>query len=369
MLRGINMANKDRIISATPPPPSPPSQGGEKGEYGKITLAHGSGGKLTHELVKHLFLPNFKNDALSLLGDSALLQVNGTRLAFTTDSYVVKPIFFPGGDIGRLAISGTVNDLAVVGARPMFLSAGFIIEEGFEMSLLEKVVNSMKETAAFTGINIVTGDTKVVDGGPPEAGDGLYINTCGIGIVDDGMNLSTSFIEIGDKVIISGTIGDHGLAVLSEREGLGFNPPIKSDCAPLSGMIGRIIASGANIKFMRDPTRGGLATTLNEIVSGQKYGIIIKEQNIPINDGVRALCEILGYDPLYIANEGKVVIVVSANDAVKVRDVLKEDDLGKDAEIIGEVINEPQGKVCLKTVIGGTRIVDMLVGDQLPRIC
>ncbi len=333
---------------------------------GKITLAHGSGGKLTHELIRHLFLPKFNNDALSLLGDSALLQLNGMRLAFTTDSYVVKPIFFPGGDIGKLAVCGTINDLAVVGARPMFLSAGFIIEEGFEMSLLEKVVNSMKETAAFTGVNIVTGDTKVVEYG---SADGLYINTCGIGIVDDGINLSTSLIEIGDKIIISGTIGDHGLAVLSERENLGFNPSIRSDCAPLSGMISRIITSGANIKFMRDPTRGGLATTLNEIVNGQKYGILIEEQNIPINDGVRALCEILGYDPLYIANEGKVVIVVSADDAVRVRDALREDDLGKDAEIIGEVISEPQGKVCLKTVIGGTRIVDMLVGDQLPRIC
>lgn len=337
----------------------------------KITLAHGSGGKLTHELIRKLFLPSFNNEILSLLGDSALLQVNGTRLAFTTDSYVVKPIFFPGGDIGRLAVSGTVNDLAVVGAKPMFLSAGFIIEEGFEMSQLEKVVNSMKETAAFTGVNIVTGDTKVVERG---SSDGLYINTCGIGIVDDRVNFATSLIEIGDNIIISGTIGDHGLAVLSEREGLTLNlfqgnSPIKSDCAPLSGMIGRIIASGANIKFMRDPTRGGLATTLNEIVNGQKYGILIEEQNIPINDGVRALCEILGYDPLYIANEGKAVIVASANDAIKVCNVLKEDALGKDAEIIGEVISEPHGKVCLKTVIGGTRIVDMLVGDQLPRIC
>lgn len=344
MLRIINMVNKN----------------------GKITLAHGSGGKLTHELIKNLFLPGFNNEMLSLLGDSSILEVNGTRLAFTTDSYVVKPLFFPGGDIGRLAVSGTVNDLAVVGARPVCLSAGFIIEEGFEMFLLEKVVNSMKETAVSTGVNIVTGDTKVVEGG---SADGLYVNTCGIGIVDDGVNLSTSLIEIGDKIIISGTIGDHGLAVLSERENLGFNTSIKSDCAPLSGMIGRVIASCANIKFMRDPTRGGLATTLNEMVNEQKYGIIIKEKSILINDEVRALCEILGYDPLYIANEGKVVIVVSANDAVRVCNALKEDDFGKDAEIIGEVISEPQGKVCLKTVIGGTRIVDMLVGDQLPRIC
>jgi hydrogenase expression/formation protein HypE len=336
---------------------------------GKITLAHGSGGKLTHELIKNLFLPGFNNEMLSLLDDSSVFEVNGARLAFTTDSYVVKPIFFPGGDIGRLAVSGTINDLAVVGARPMFLSAGFIIKEGFEMSLLEKVVNSMKETAISAGVNIITGDTKVVDGGPPEAGDGLYINTCGIGIVDEGINLSTSLIEIGDKIIISGTIGDHGLAVLSEREGLGFNPPVKSDCAPLSGLIGRIIATDANIKFMRDPTRGGLATTLNEFVNAEKYGIIIEERNIPVNDSVKALCEILGFDPLYIANEGKVVFVVSANDAIRVRDALREDDRGKDAEIIGEIIGEPQGKVCLKTVIGGTRIVDMLVGDQLPRIC
>ncbi|HHT9158780.1 MAG: hydrogenase expression/formation protein HypE [Planctomycetes bacterium GWF2_39_10] len=332
----------------------------------KITLAHGSGGKLTHELIRQLFLPNFSNEALSQLGDSAILQFNGARLAFTTDSYVVKPLFFPGGDIGRLAVSGTINDLAVVGAKPMFLSAGFIIEEGFEMSLLEKVVNSMKETAAVAGVEIVTGDTKVVERGSV---DNLYINTCGIGVVNNGVNLSISRIEIGDKIIISGTIADHGLAVISERESLGFSPSIKSDCAPLSGLIGRLINSGANIKFMRDPTRGGLATTLNEIVNTKKYGILINEQNIPINNNVRALCEILGYDPLYIANEGKVVIVASANDAAKVCDILKEDDLGKDAEIIGEALKEPQGKVCLKTVIGGTRIIDMLVGDQLPRIC
>jgi len=254
----------------------------------------------------------------------------------------------------------------VVGAEPMFLSAGFIIEEGFEMALLEKIVSSMRETTALTGVEIVTGDTKVVESG---SADGLYINTCGIGIVNDGINLSTSLIEIGDKIIISGTIADHGLAVISERESLGFSPSIKSDCAPLSGLIGRLINSGANIKFMRDPTRGGLATTLNEIVNTKKYGILINEQNIPINNNVRALCEILGYDPLYIANEGKVVIVASANDAAKVCDILKEDDLGKDAEIIGEALKEPQGKVCLKTVIGGTRIIDMLVGDQLPRIC
>ena len=332
----------------------------------KITLAHGSGGKLTHELVKQVFLPRFNNNALSLLGDSALLNINGTKLAFTTDSYVVKPLFFPGGDIGRLAVSGTINDLAVVGAEPMFLSAGFIIEEGFEMTLLEKIVTSMRETTALTGVEIVTGDTKVVESGSV---DGLYINTCGIGIVNDGIHLSTSLIEIGDKIIVSGTLGDHGMAVLSERESLGFNSQIISDCAPLSGTIKKILASGAHIKFMRDPTRGGLATTLNEIVNTQEYGIVIDEQTIPVNDGVRALCEILGYDPLYIANEGKVVIVVSAHDAERVCDILKEDSLGRDAAIIGEVLVEPKGKVCLKTVIGGTRIIDMLVGDQLPRIC
>lgn len=335
-------------------------------KHKNIALAHGSGGKLTHELVRKLFLPNFNNTALSLLGDSALLDINGTKLAFTTDSYVVKPLFFPGGDIGKLAVNGTINDLAVVGAEPMFLSAGFIIEEGFEMTLLEKIVSSMREMNALTGVEIVTGDTKVVERGNV---DGLYINTCGIGIVDDKINLSTSLIEVGDKIIISGTIGDHGLAVLSERESLGFTPSIKSDCAPLAGLIKKVLASGAHIKFMRDPTRGGLATTLNEIVNAQKYGIVIEEQIIPINDGVRALCEILGYDPLYIANEGKVVIVVSAHDADKVCDTLKEDSLGRDAAIIGEVIAELAGKVCLKTGIGGTRSIDMLVGDQLPRIC
>ena len=332
----------------------------------KITLAHGSGGKLTHELVKQLFLPRFNNKALSQLGDSAILHIHGMRIAFTTDSYVVKPLFFPGGDIGRLAVNGTINDLAVVGAEPMFLSAGFIIEEGFELSLLEKVVNSMKEAATLAVVEIVTGDTKVVEKGSV---DGLYMNTCGIGIVNNGINLSTSSIKIGDKIIISGTIGDHGMAVLSERESLGFNSQITSDCAPLSGTIKKILASGTHVKFMRDPTRGGLATTLNEIVNTQEYGIVIDEQSIPVNDGVRALCEMLGYDPLYIANEGKVVIVVSAHDADKVYEILKEDSLGRDAAIIGEVVIEPKGKVCLKTVIGGTRVIDMLVGDQLPRIC
>lgn len=332
----------------------------------KITLAHGSGGKLTHELVKQLFLPTFNNNALSQLGDSALLRLPGTKLAFTTDSYVVKPLFFPGGDIGKLAVSGTINDLSVVGAKPRFLSAGFIIEEGFEIALLEKIARSMKDTARIAGVDIVTGDTKVVEKGSV---DRLYINTSGIGIVDGNMNLSTSLIKVGDKIIVSGTIGDHGMAVLSERESLGFQPSIQSDCAPLSRMIHKLIASDTNIKFMRDPTRGGLATTLNEIVNPQKYGILIEEQNIPLNDGVRALCEILGYDPLYIANEGKVVIVVAANDAIEVRDILREDTLGKEAEIIGDVVEKPSGRVCLKTAIGGTRIIDMLVGDQLPRIC
>jgi hydrogenase expression/formation protein HypE len=335
-------------------------------KYSKITLAHGSGGKLTHELINQIFLPHFKNDVLSQLHDSAILQLNGKALAFTTDSYVVKPLFFPGGDIGKLAISGTVNDLSVVGAKPLCLSVGFIIEEGFDISMLERIVTSMKDTASIAGINIVTGDTKVVDSG---SADGLFINTCGIGTIAYKTSLSISNIELGDKIIINGTIGDHGLAVISERESLDFNPPIESDCAPLNEMIHKLINSGANIKFMRDPTRGGLATTLNEIVNTEKYGILVDEKNIPIKDDVRALCEILGYDPLYIANEGKVVIVASSSDTNKILDILRKDPFGKDAEIIGEILNEPKGKVYLKTVIGGTRVIDMLVGDQLPRIC
>ncbi len=335
-------------------------------KHSKITLAHGSGGKLTHELINQIFLPHFKNDVLSQLHDSAILQLNGETLAFTTDSYVVKPLFFPGGDIGKLAISGTVNDLSVVGAKPLYLSVGFIIEEGFDISMLERIVTSMKDTASVAGINIVTGDTKVVDSG---SADGLFINTCGIGTIAYKTMLSISNIEPCDKIIINGTIGDHGLAVISERESLDFNPPIKSDCAPLNELIHKLINSGANIKFMRDPTRGGLATTLNEIVNTEKYGILVDEKNIPIKEDVRALCEILGYDPLYIANEGKVVIVASAHDADKVCEILNEDSLGRDAAIIGEILPEPAGKVCLKTVIGGTRILDMLVGDQLPRIC
>jgi len=332
----------------------------------KITLAHGSGGKLTHELVKQLFLPRFNNKALSQLGDSAILHIHGMRIAFTTDSYVVKPLFFPGGDIGRLAVNGTINDLAVVGAEPMFLSAGFIIEEGFELSLLEKVVNSMKEAATLASVEIVTGDTKVVEKGSV---DGLYMNTCGIGIVNESINLSTSLIEIGDKIIVSGTLGDHGMAVLSERESLGFNSQIISDCAPLSGTIKKILASGAHIKFMRDPTRGGLATTLNEISIASGYNIAIEESSIPINKSVRALCEILGLDPLYMANEGKLIAIVSKEATPNVLSKMKRHFLGKDARIIGEVKREKDKKVYLKTRLGGSRILDMVTGEQLPRIC
>ncbi len=330
-----------------------------------ISLAHGSGGKLMHDLIKGLFLSKFDNPLLSNLSDSAILNIAGTKLAFTTDTYVVKPIFFPGGDIGKLAVCGTVNDLSVMGAKPLCLSCGLVIEEGFEYEMLEKVIDAMKVAACDAGIEIVTGDTKVVEKGKC---DGLFINTSGVGVVEKKV-LSLEDIQIGDKVIINGGIGEHGIAVLSAREDLGLDSNIESDCASLNGLVSKIINSSDKVRFMRDPTRGGLATTLNEIVDRKDFGIIIDEEKIPIKDYVKGTCELLGFDPLYIANEGKVVIVVAAEDASRVIDGMRGEPLGKDAEIIGEVVSQHKGKVCMKTLSGGTRIVDMLTGEQLPRIC
>ena len=330
-----------------------------------ISLAHGSGGKLMHDLIKDLFLRKFDNPLLSHLSDSAILNIGEIKVAFTTDTYVVKPIFFPGGDIGKLAVCGTVNDLSVTGAQPICISCGLIIEEGFGYEILEKVIGSMKKAACDAGIEIVTGDTKVVEKG---TGDGIFINTSGIGVVEKKV-LTLEDIQVGDKIIINGGIGEHGIAVLSAREDLGLNSNIESDCASLNGLISKILNSSDKVRFMRDPTRGGLATTLNEIVDGKEFGIIIDEEKIPVKDYVKGTCEILGFDPLYIANEGKVVIVAAAEDASRIIDGMRGEPFGKDAEIIGEVVSQHKGRVCMKTLSGGTRIVDMLTGEQLPRIC
>jgi hydrogenase expression/formation protein HypE len=334
----------------------------------KILLGYGSGGKLTHELITNLFVKYFKNDILESQTDSAVLKIDADQLAFTTDSFVVDPIFFPGGDIGKLGIAGTVNDLAVSGAKPLYLSTSFIIEEGFLFKDLETIVKSMAAEAEKAGVFIVTGDTKVVNRGKC---DKVFINTTGIGLlsgnradIGSGKN-----IEIGDKIIINGTIADHGMCIMAAREGLNFSAEIESDCACLNGMIEEAMEVSDNIRFMRDATRGGVATVLCELVDGRNFGVEINEQSIPVNENVRGICELLGFDPLYVANEGKVVMVVGKDDAENVLNVLKNNEFGKDAVIIGEVTDEHFGKAWLTTGIGGRRIIDMLAGEQLPRIC
>lgn len=332
----------------------------------KILLGHGSGGKLMHDLIKNLLLKYFKNPYLDKLTDAAIIGLKNKKFAFTTDSFVVKPLFFPGGNIGKLAVVGTVNDLVVMGARPSFLSCAMIIEEGFSISILERIVKSMKEAVKETGVGIVTGDLKVVERG---SCDGIFINTTGIGELIDSAELSTAKIKAGDKIIINGSIGQHGLAVLSARNELDFDFRIKSDCAALSRLILPLLSRGSGIKFMRDPTRGGLATTLNEITDKTNLGIMLDEERIPVPQSVQAGCEILGLDPLYIANEGKVVMVVEQLKAGKLLARLRKHPLGKNAQIIGEFVSKPSNKVCLKTSVGGIRIVDMLTSEILPRIC
>lgn len=332
-----------------------------------ITLAHGSGGKLTHRLISEMFHKYFKNDMLLEAGDSAVFQVAGGKLAFTTDSYVITPIFFNGGNIGKLSICGTVNDLAVSGAKALYLSCGFIIEEGFELSKLEEIVKSMADTAAEAGVSIVTGDTKVVQKG---AVDKIFINTSGIGIIPEGISISPSNIKAGDKVIISGTIGDHGTAILLEREKFNINSSLKSDCAPLNNMLHDVCNRfGSSVHVLRDPTRGGVATTLNEIAFDKSLGIKLIEDSLPVRNEVTGVCEMLGLDPLYMANEGKALLIVEDKYCDSVLEVLKKHNYGKDAAIIGEIVEQYPGKVFLETLTGGNRIVDMLVCDQIPRIC
>ena len=332
----------------------------------RILLSHGSGGKLSFNLIKKLFLSNFSNPYLKRLDDGAVLNIEGLKLAYTTDSYTVDPLFFKGGNIGELAVYGTVNDLAMCGATPLYLSCSFIIEEGFSLSLLEKIVLSMRAASAIAKVDIVTGDTKVVNKG---AADKIFINTSGVGIVEEGVNISGSNAKVGDVVMINGPIGSHGIAVLSEREGLKFETEIKSDTAPLSSLVADMLEVSKDIHVLRDPTRGGLATSLNEIALSSKVDIEISEGDIPIQEEVRAACEILGYDPLYLANEGKLVAFIPSEIAPDMLKKTRKNKYGKESKIIGRVIKKSEGRVYINTGIGGKRIVDMLTGEQLPRIC
>ena len=335
-------------------------------DYKEIVLAHGSGGKLSHQLIQKIILPQFRNDLLAPLHDGAIFSLGGARLAFSTDSYVVSPIFFPGGDIGKLAVHGTVNDLAMCGARPLYLSVGFILEEGMPMNDFWRVVQSMREAAAEAGVQLVTGDTKVVDRGKA---DKIFINTAGIGIVREGVNIHPARARVGDKVIISGPIAVHGIAIMSVREGLEFETEIASDTAALHGLTGEILDACKDVHVLRDPTRGGVTSALSEIAQSARVGIILNEAAIPISEEVKGACEILGLDPLYVANEGKLLALVSASEADAALAAMRDHSLGKEAAVIGEVTADHPGFVVMKTRVGGTRVVDMLSGEQLPRIC
>jgi hydrogenase expression/formation protein HypE len=335
-------------------------------DYKNVLLAHGGGGKLTEQMIQKMFLPQFQNEFLEPLHDGAILSLNGVRLAFSTDSYVVNPIFFPGGDIGKLAINGTVNDLAMCGASPMYLSVAFIIEEGFPMEDLWRVVLSMQEAARRANVTLVTGDTKVVDRGK---GDKIFINTSGMGMIMPGVEINPTSAKVGDKIILSGQIAVHGIAILSVREGLEFETQIQSDTAPMNGLVASMLEASKQIHVLRDPTRGGVASALNEIAEKANLGISIVEESIPLTEEVAGACEILGLDPLYVANEGKLLAFVSSEDADTVLCSMRSHPLGKDAVIIGEVVAEHPRIVVMKSRIGGARIVDMLSGEQLPRIC
>ncbi|MBL8163396.1 MAG: hydrogenase expression/formation protein HypE [Anaerolineae bacterium] len=335
-------------------------------DYPQIVMGHGGGGKLSQELVEHLFLPAFQNDALASLADGAALSIGGVRLAFSTDSYVVRPLFFPGGSIADLAVNGTVNDLSMLGAQPLFLSAGMIIEEGLAINTLGALVERMAAAARTAGVQIVTGDTKVVDKGH---GDGVYINTSGIGLIPQGVNIAPQRAQPGDAILISGTIGDHGMAIMSVREGLEFETIIRSDSAPLNGLVAAMLATAPDIHVLRDPTRGGVASSLNEIARAAKVGIALEDRYLPVRPEVAAACELLGMDPLYVANEGKLLAIAPAEHADRLLETMRQHPLGQDAAIIGHVVAEHPNIVVSKTGIGGTRVVSMQIGEQLPRIC
>ena len=335
-------------------------------DHKTIVLGHGSGGKLTHQLLQRMILPAFRNPALEAQHDGAILSMSGSRIAFSTDSYVVRPIFFPGGNIGDLAVNGTVNDLAMCGAKPQYLSASFIIEEGLAMDDFWRILCSMKDASERAEVTLVTGDTKVIDRGK---GDKIFINTSGIGTVLQGVNIDPAFAKPGDSIIVSGVIASHGMAIMSVREGMEFDTPIESDTAALNGLVEAILAASTRIRVLRDPTRGGVASALNEIAEKSRVGIQLSEPSLPIRDDVQGACEILGLDPLYVANEGKLLVFVPRQDVDAVLQAMRRHPLGTESAVIGEVVEDHAGVVVMKTQIGGNRVVDMLSGEQLPRIC
>jgi hydrogenase expression/formation protein HypE len=341
-------------------------------DHKNIVLGHGSGGKLSAELIAKVFLPAFANPILERLEDQAVFEISGSRLAFTTDSFVVTPIFFPGGDIGQLAVNGTVNDLAMSGARPLYLAAAFILEEGLPTEDLRRIVQSMSAAAREASVQFVAGDTKVVNRGK---GDQIFITTTGIGIIERPVTISAAGALPGDQILLSGFIGDHGMAIMSQRENLEFEGGIESDCASLHGLVSAMLETCASadmldaIHCLRDPTRGGVATTLNEMAAQSDAGMLLQEHSIPVRESVRGACEVLGLDPLYVANEGKLLAIVAAEAAAIVLESMRHHPLGRDAQIIGEVVREHPGMVRMKTAVGGSRILDVMFGEQLPRIC
>jgi hydrogenase expression/formation protein HypE len=362
------MAVADESLAATPFGTCPLPQS----RYEHILLGHGSGGQLTADLIQQLFVPGFGSDVLGALEDQATVSlssgngIKSPRVAFTTDAFVVRPLFFPGGDIGRLAVHGTVNDLAVGGARPLFLSAAFILEEGLPLADLQRIVASMRSACREAGVALVTGDTKVVDRGK---GDGVFITTSGIGLVPEGRSLSIHGARPGDRILLSGSVGDHGIAIMSVREGLEFETVLESDTAPLNGLTEVILAACPQTRCMRDPTRGGLSSALNELAAASQVGVTLDEAAIPVPPEVKGACEMLGLDPLYVANEGKLIAVVPPEDAGRVLDAMRAHPLGRDAALIGEVVADHAGLVILRSRVGGERVVTLLTGEQLPRIC
>jgi hydrogenase expression/formation protein HypE len=335
-------------------------------DYPSIVLGHGGGGQLSNELIQHIFVPAFRNTALEVMADSSVLPAPPGRLAFYTDSYVVQPLFFPGGSIGDLAVHGTVNDLSMSGATPLYLSAGFILEEGFPLSHLAAIVDRMASAARAAGVEIVTGDTKVVEKGH---GDGCYINTAGIGVIADGINIDPTRARPDDVVILSGTIGDHGMAIMSVREGLEFETIIESDTAALNGMVASLLQYAPHVHVLRDPTRGGLASSLNEIAVQSNVGILIEERDLPVLPDVQSACDLLGMDPVYVPNEGKMVAIVDPSVADSVLARMREHEHGRNAAIIGRVTSTHPGMLAARTAIGGTRIIPLQIGEQIPRIC
>ncbi len=335
-------------------------------DYPNVILGHGGGGKLSRELVEHIFLPAFDNRHLAGLGDSSVFDVAEGRMAFSTDSYVVQPLFFPGGSIGDLAVNGTVNDLSMSGAKPLYLSAGFIIEEGFPIGQLKRIADDMGAAARAAGVQIITGDTKVVERGH---GDGCYINTAGVGVIPQQRDISPARARPGDVVLISGTLGDHGMAIMSVREGLEFDAQIASDSAPLHQMVAAIIDACPDVRVLRDPTRGGLAASLNEIAEASNCGIVIDEPSLPIDPTVQSACEILGFDPLLVANEGKLVCIVPAASADAALLAMRSSPYGANAAAIGQIVADHPTMVIAKTILGATRVVTLPIGEQLPRIC